>query len=386
MSDHTNTGKGSQKNKKKLESLESIDSKDLEELSDIDKAIEIIALQNEELEALRNNMDDQKDKLEKIYNKMRNRTIDLFGRMVDLKKAKKTISLQNEQLEKQRYEIERQRSSLEKTYKKFRERTIELFGKMVDLKKAKKTISQQNEKLENQRMKLDEINATKDKFFSIIAHDLKNPIAGFLQLTDLLSENYYELSDNETKELISLMNSNSKQLYSLLENLLHWSRAQTGNISYEPQSFKMTMAAEETIGLLKMTLENKKMVFINRVNKNTMVYADYNMTNTILRNLFSNAIKFSHEGKRIEMDALDLEDYIRFSVTDFGVGISHADQEKIFHIGHNIAKNGTANEKGTGLGLLVCKEFVERHDGTIWLESEPQKGTTFYFTLPKSKK
>jgi signal transduction histidine kinase len=349
---------------------------------DLDKAIDIISKQNDELKELRKDMKAQRNRLEKIYNKMRTRTIDLFGRMVDLKKAKRTISLQNEQLETQRYEIEHQRQSLEKTYKKFRERTIDLFGKMVDLKKAKKTIVLQNQELKKQRQKLDEINATKDKFFSIIAHDLKNPIAGFLELTDLLTENYDELSHNESKELISLMNKNSKHLFALLENLLHWSRAQTGNISFSPQLFKLNIAVDETVSLLKMNMESKKVVLINKIPDSLMVKADFNMLNTVLRNLISNAVKFSHPQKTIELGAKETDNHIEVFIKDQGVGVPESDQEKLFSIGHNIARNGTANEKGTGLGLLVCKEFIERHQGEIWLESKENQGTTFYFTLP----
>lgn len=357
--------------------------KQIKDNEDINRAIDIIARQNEEMRVLRAERTAEQQKLARINDKMRRRTIDLFGRMVDLKKAKKTISLQNEQLEEQRYEIEKQRSKLERTYKKFRERTIEMFGKMVDLKKAKKTISIQNEKLENQRHKLNETNATKDKFFSIIAHDLKNPIAGFLELTDLLSENYHDLSQGETKELIQLMNKNSKQLYSLLENLLHWSRAQTGNISYNPEALKLAEVADETVNLLRMNIENKQLKLINRIHSNTHIYADNNMISTVLRNLLSNAIKFSHQGKRLEIEAEDLDNgKVQVTVRDFGTGIPKAEQELLFKTGHNIAKNGTANEKGTGLGLLVCKEFIEKHDGQIWVESKPFEGSTFRFTVP----
>jgi signal transduction histidine kinase len=357
--------------------------KQIRDNEDINRAIDIIAKQNEEMRELRAERAAEQQKLARINDKMRRRTIDLFGRMVDLKKAKKTISLQNEQLEEQRYEIEKQRSKLERTYKKFRERTIEMFGKMVDLKKAKKTISIQNEKLEKQRHKLNETNATKDKFFSIIAHDLKNPIAGFLELTDLLAENYHELSQSETKELIQLMNKNSKQLYSLLENLLHWSRAQTGNISYNPEALKLTEVADETVNLLRMNIENKQLKLINKINSKIHIYADSNMISTVLRNLLSNAIKFSHQGKRLEIEAQDLEDgMVQIKVRDFGTGIPKAEQDMLFKTGHNVAKNGTANEKGTGLGLLVCKEFIEKHGGSIWVESKPFEGSTFNFTVP----
>jgi signal transduction histidine kinase len=145
------------------------------------------------------------------------------------------------------------------------------------------------------------------------------------------------------------------------------------------------MAIDETTALLRMNIDNKNIRFLNNVPKNLVIQADYNMVNTILRNLISNAVKFSHEGKEIEIETTDHDDSVKVSVKDYGVGIPQEDQEKLFRIGHNITKNGTANEKGTGLGLLVCKEFVERHGGRIWLESTPFEGTTFYFTLPKNQ-
>ena len=355
---------------------------DVHEISSLDNAIDIIARQNEELHALRKEMHEQHDKLDKIYHKMRNRTIDLFGRMVDLKKAKRTISIQNEQLKKQRNEIEKSRSRLETTYKKFRERTIDLFGKMIDLKKAKKTITQQNNKLEKQRKKLDEINATKDKFFSIIAHDLKNPIAGFLELTDLLTENWDDLEKKESKELIHLMNKNAKNLFSLLENLLHWSRAQTGNIHFTPEPFNFYDAIEETLSLLKMNIDNKNLKIHNNTDKNCEVIADYNMMSTILRNLLSNAVKFSHERKTIDINSSQENNKLQISIKDRGIGMSQKEKEKLFHIGENVAKPGTSDEKGTGLGLLVCKEFIEKHGGRIWVDSDPFKGSTFSFIIP----
>jgi len=146
------------------------------------------------------------------------------------------------------------------------------------------------------------------------------------------------------------------------------------------------MAIEDTVSLLTMNLENKKLELRNKIPKNTVVFADYNMVNTILRNLLSNAIKFSHEGSRIEIITKETGRFVQISVKDFGLGINQEEQNKLFQIGHNIARDGTANEKGTGLGLLVCKEFVDRHKGKIWLESEPGEGTTFFFTLPKTEK
>ena len=196
-------------------------------IANLENAQDIIFEQFRELELQRLSIDKQQKKLEEASEKFRGRTIDLFGKLVDLKKAKKTISQQNEKLGKQQKEIEIHQELLEKSSHKFRERTIELFGKMIDLKKAKKTISGQKEEIEIHREKLKAINASKDRFFSIIAHDLRNPIAGFLNLTEVLSNNFEVFSEDESKEFIDVMNEASKQLYNLLDHLLQWSRAQT---------------------------------------------------------------------------------------------------------------------------------------------------------------
>jgi signal transduction histidine kinase len=355
----------------------------LDRIEDLKSVQSIISKQYSDLEVKRKELESQQKKLEETSDKFRGRTIELFGKIVDLKRAKKIITQQNEQLEKQQSEIEIQQSQLESTNQKFRERTIELFGKMTDLKKAKKTISLQNDELEQQRKKLYELNASKDKFFSIIAHDLRNPIAGFLNLTEILSDNYSSFSNKESKEFIDIMNQASKQLYNLLENLLQWSRSQTGSIPYEPKEIFLRRIAMNTIDLLMMNIENKKIKVHIKIDNNCQVFADENMITTVIRNLVTNAIKFSNKEGTITLRT-DMEDsFVIVSIIDNGVGMTKDDQEKLFRIDQHHTTPGTSDEKGTGLGLILCKEFVERNGGNIWVESDLNKGSAFKFTLPK---
>lgn len=354
-----------------------------DKIEDLERAQDIIFEQFKTLELQKLDLEKQQRKLEEDSDKFRGRTIDLFGKMVDLKKAKKTISLQNEKLENQQAEIETHRLLLEKSNQKFRDRTIELFGKMIDLKKAKKTIGLQNEELENQREQLKALNASKDKFFSIIAHDLRNPIAGFLNLTEILSINFEVFSESESKKFIDVMNQASIQLYNLLENLLQWSKAQTNSITFKPKFTLVKNMIENTIDTLMVNIENKNLKINFNVDEKLVAFVDENMIETVIRNLISNAIKFSHPDGKITLNCIQKDDFIEISVIDYGVGIKKEDQEKLFRIDQNITTLGTSKEKGTGLGLILCKEFVEKNNGQIWMESELNKGSAFMFTIPQ---
>ena len=357
-----------------------------DKIESLEKAQDIIFEQFRTLELQRIDLEKQQQKLEDKSDKFRGRTIELFGKMIDLKKAKKIISRQNKKLEAQQQEIESHQLLLEKSNQKFRERTIELFGKMIDLKKAKKTISQHKEEIENHREQLKALNASKDKFFSIIAHDLRNPIAGFLNLTEVLTNNFDVFSENESKEFIEVMNQASKQLYNLLENLLQWSRAQTGSIAYEPKFVSVKKMVDSTIDTLMINIENKSIKININVDEKTVVFVDENMITTVIRNLISNAIKFTHPEGLISIRCVKKDELVELSVIDNGVGMKKEDQEKLFRIDQHITTQGTSEEIGTGLGLILCKEFIDKNDGEIWVESELNKGSAFIFTLPKKAK
>jgi signal transduction histidine kinase len=356
-----------------------------QKIENLENAQDIIFEQFRELELQRVGIEKQKQRLEDSSSKNRVRTIELFGRMIDLKKAKKTISLQNETLEHQQKEIEKHQTLLENSSQKFRERTIELFGKMIDLKKAKKTISLQNEELEEQRKLLRELNASKDKFFSIVAHDLRNPIAGFLNLTDVLATNFNVFSEDESKEFITVMNEASKQLYNLLENLLQWSRSQTGSIKYEPQYISAKKMVDETIDALLVNIENKKLKVNIKIDEKLTAFVDENMITTVIRNLISNAIKFSTQGGVINIRAEQNINSIVLSIIDNGVGMTIKNKNKLFRIDQHHTTPGTSDEKGSGLGLILCKEFVDKNGGNIWVESELNKGSSFSFSIPNKQ-
>ena len=355
----------------------------INKIANLENAQDIIFEQFRELELQRVDIDKHQKILEETSEKFRLRTIELFGKMTDLKKAKKTISLQNKKLEIQQSKIEKHQILLENSNQKFRERTIELFGKMIDLKKAKKTISLQNEELEKQQKLLGELNASKDKFFSIIAHDLRNPIAGFLNLTDILSANFDAFSKSENKDFIDVMNQASKQLYNLLENLLQWSRSQTGSMSFEPKYISVKKMINETIDALLINIENKQLKVSIKADEKTIAYVDENMITTVIRNLISNAIKFSPQGESIIVRCTQKDEFIVLAIIDNGVGIKKEDQNKLFRIDQHITTPGTADEKGSGLGLILCTEFVEKNGGKIWVESEINKGSSFMFTIPQ---
>ncbi|MFC2151779.1 ATP-binding protein [Bacteroidota bacterium] len=381
-----NVNPENEKIKKFLKKSQEENIKLTDKIESLEKAQDIIFDQFKSLELQRIELEKQQKKLEDDSEKFRGRTIDLFGKMVDLKKAKKTIDQQNKKLELQQKEIEKHQILLENSSDKFRERTIELFGKMIDLKKAKKTISLQKEEIENHRELLKELNASKDKFFSIIAHDLRNPIAGFLNLTEILTNNFDVFSEKESKEFIEVMNQASKQLYNLMENLLQWSRAQTGSITYEPKFISVKRMVDDTVDALMINIENKRIKVNVSVDEKTAVYVDENMITTVIRNLISNAIKFSNPEGLISVRCTQQDTFVEVSIVDNGVGIKKEDQKKLFRIDHHVTTVGTSEEKGTGLGLILCKEFVEKNGGKIWVESDINKGSSFTFTLPRKAK
>jgi signal transduction histidine kinase/nitrogen regulatory protein PII-like uncharacterized protein len=243
-------------------------------------------------------------------------------------------------------------------------------------------ISSQKIAIQTQNEKLQELNATKDKFFSIIAHDLRNPFNGILGISELLVSSRESFSQEETTSMIKMVHDSSQHAFDLLENLLEWSKAHTGRIDFNPEKYLLDNLVNEVVSLLE-NLSNQKNIKLNhQITKNLSVYADRNMIHTILRNLITNAIKFTHRNGEINVSAIQQSNEIVVHVRDTGVGISENDIDKLFKISEKITSRGTNDEKGTGLGLLLCKEFVEKHGGKIWVESQVGRGSDFIFTLP----
>lgn len=247
----------------------------------------------------------------------------------------------------------------------------------IDITKRKQT----EEALRESEEKLLQLNAQKDKFFSIISHDLRNPfsaIIGFSELlADQIKENDYESIDMYAK----LIEQSSKQALNLLMNLLEWSRAQTGRIEFNPEKLNLEDVIEENQMHFSAIAEQKAITIKKVIPYDLTVFADRPMLSTVLRNLISNAIKFSGNKGKIKISAKKSCEEIIVSVSDNGVGIVPERLEKLFRLDESESTQGTNNEKGTGLGLILCKEFVEKHGGKIWAQSKPGKGTTFYFTL-----
>jgi len=232
---------------------------------------------------------------------------------------------------------------------------------------------------------LEDANKSKDKFFSIIAHDLRSPFSAILGFSSLLKEDYDSLTDEERKEMIESIFQSGKSAFSLLENLLIWARSQTHGIEFKPENIDLSVAVIDEISLLKQQAETKQIKLITEIKFGTIVYADTNMLKTILRNLLSNGIKFTNENGKILISAKSVNRFIEVSIKDNGIGMTEETKNRLFTIENSASKNGTAGEKGTGLGLLLCKEFIDKHNCSISVESEIGKGTTFKFTLPKAK-
>ncbi len=236
--------------------------------------------------------------------------------------------------------------------------------------------------LEISRARLERENASKDKFFSIISHDLKSPIGVVMSTAEFLENEYDDFSDDERKELIGIIKNSSRSIFGLLEGLLDWARAKMGNMEFNPRSIKLFNTAEEVIELLNYNADNKKIELINNISDDVIVFGDHNMITLIIRNLISNALKFTNSGGTVEVNAKGEGDEVIVSIYDTGIGISNSEQEKLFRIDTHHTAVGTNGEVGTGVGLIFCKELVEKNNGKIWVESETEKGSKFSFTLP----
>ncbi|NHB68722.1 transporter substrate-binding domain-containing protein [Perlabentimonas gracilis] len=239
--------------------------------------------------------------------------------------------------------------------------------------------------LKERETQLRELNATKDKLFSIIAHDLRSPFSAILGLSELLIEKHKDFYSDNSGKYLRIINSTSKNTLALLDNLLAWAKSQTGNNTFMPETTSLQAVINGIFEELKSIANIKNVTLDNVQTDDIEVYADVNMLKTILRNLVSNAIKFSHPHGKIAISAVKIQNNIEITVSDNGVGMSKDTLSKLFEIDSDISAAGTAGEKGSGFGLLLCKEFVEKHGGNICAKSELGKGCAFIFTLPFKK-
>ena len=254
------------------------------------------------------------------------------------------------------------------------------FLDITEQKHAEEEISKRNEELLK-------INFEKDKFFSIIAHDLKSPFLGLLGISEIMATKEENLSKDELIEYSKEMNRSVSNIFKLIENLLEWAQMQRGTISFSPGELNLFDIVSQNIEIINQRAEQKGITIVNEVKESEKVFADDKMVDTILRNLLTNAVKFTRREGKVNIRAKKTNsNMVEISVSDTGVGISEKDVKKLFKMEEKVGSTGTEGELSTGLGLLLCKEFVDKNGGRIWAESEEGKGSTFYFTLPSSKR
>lgn len=248
----------------------------------------------------------------------------------------------------------------------------------LELQEANSLLIKKNEQL-------DEANNSKAKFFSIIAHDLKNPFGTIMGISSLLAEEDYKFSQEEQKELIESLHSSTVKIYDLLENLLMWSRSQLNRIKVSPSSYNLANQIKHVISLLDDSAKVKNVRLVFDQDKEFIAFADIQMIETVIRNLVTNAIKFSSDDSSVKIELTEDEDKDICSVADQGVGMTSEQISNLFKLDKATSTPGTRGEKGTGLGLSLCQDFLEKNGGKIWVQSTTGKGSTFYFSLPKKK-
>lgn len=261
-----------------------------------------------------------------------------------------------------------------------------VFIKRNQLTQLNKLLNQKNDEISSQHDNLLELNQTKDKFFSIIAHDLRGPIGNTSALLAVLTMNESEYTKQELLENLILISDSSNATFKLLENLLTWARDQKGEIVFNPLKNDLFKLVQSNIELFTSLAQNKKITIVNSLDAGLIFDFDHEMINAVIRNLINNAIKFTNENGQINIIAHLIGDEIEITVHDNGIGMESEYAKKLFirNLDRKI-KQGIKGESGTGLGLILCKEFIERHHGKIWVESEPGKGSAFKFTLPVSQ-
>ncbi len=243
------------------------------------------------------------------------------------------------------------------------------------LLESQRIIERQNERLQN-------VARSKDKLYSVIAHDLRAPIGTLKMILEAIDHQKEKISDMNIRHLIKMLQETTDEAYLLLENLLVWSNSRNGVLQPYRQEFSLSEAVKEVIALQANIAEAKEINICNHIVGSNTGYADVNMVKTVLRNLLSNAIKFSYTGGKIEVDCKEENNFLTISVKDYGQGISEEHQRSLLDEGLHFISYGTQKEKGSGLGLQLCKDFVKLNHGKLWFESKEGEGTTFYFSVP----
>ncbi|GAB4130901.1 MAG: hypothetical protein OHK0045_04590 [Raineya sp.] len=287
-----------------------------------------------------------------------------FFRYRSHNKANQLLRIKNEEIGQQKAEIEAQRDYIEQ---------------------KNKEISEALEQIQKQKEQLEEMNFTKDKFFSIIAHDLRSPINSLLGFTNLLSNYADSMTPEEVKKISEDLNKSLQNVLQLIEDLLTWARSQMNKIDFKPEKISVDTIIQEDVELSNILFQKKEISLETELTPNLHAFADVDHVKFVLRNLVTNALKFTNRNGRVLIRTLEKDEMIWVQVIDNGVGIPKEIQEKMFQLDAIKSTRGTDNEKGTGLGLVLCKEFIRKNAGDIWVESKEGEGSCFTFSLRKYK-
>ena len=369
---------------------------------------------NEELQSAKNEAEENKARFEALHNATFGGILihdngiildcnkgmsDMTGYSVDdligmngldliAEESKETVINKVKEASDEPYEVYGLRKSGEVFSLRLEGRNIPYKGKEVRVVEFRDiTIRKRNEQIiKDQNRQLKSLNTDKDRFISILAHDLKSPMGGLLGLTELMARQGHSYDSAKIVNFSQHINQTAQNISNLLDDLLAWARTQSGKIPFNPQNVGLKQFYDEIIGILRSSADKKNIKVQYQVSDVLNVFADRDMLKTILRNLMSNAIKFTNEGGKVIIQANQQNDGVVVKVSDTGVGIKPEKTEYIFEGLQHDSQAGTANEKGTGFGLLLCKEFVDKHGGTIWVESQEGVGSDFYFKLPHPQK
>lgn len=268
---------------------------------------------------------------------------------------------------------------------RFKNLNKELELKNAIIEQTNSELEKLNEKLKRSQSELKELNASKDRLFTIVAHDLRGSFGGLLSITEFLSLESGSLSKSELKEILENVHAAIKKVYGLLENLLVWSRIQTGKLLYEPAIINLYKPVQDAMSLAAISAHGKNVTIRSKVDDEICAFCDGNIFSAVIRNLLSNAVKFTRKKGIIEIDARQQGNEVIVSVSDNGIGIPEEHFNSIFDISSRRSTLGTEKETGTGLGLILCKELVEKNGGKIWAQSAIDKGSVFYFTIPSKE-
>ena len=258
----------------------------------------------------------------------------------------------------------------------------QLCEKNEALTESSRIIHEKNASLQAQKAELEKLNQTKDKFFSVVAHDLKSPFNVLLGFLEILERDFGNMDDESKYEIIKTLHVSSNNTYNLLVNLLEWSRTQRGLIRAVPQKIHIRVNADQALEFLSFRARQKEHRIENRIDKQLTALADPMLSQQVFINLINNAIKFTPRAGHIQIDAQRHDDTIMISVCDNGIGIPEKVRQNLFGLDSQFRQNGTENEQGTGLGLLICHEFITLMNGRIWVESQEGQGSCFHFILP----